>query len=126
MEDKELAFLRVTDPDKYQEYIDTQARLEKMKFPKLLSNKVGEKYVARLYEAFNGSVYIVEADGSHHQGKINKKKYYVKTKNDVGRENGGYWAHYYQIDDGRYFSNTGWVCDKPKEDKAPVDEIIIE
>lgn len=126
MDDKQLAFLRVTDPEKYKEYQQAEELKKKLAFPKLLSNKVGEEYVARLYEAFNRSVYIVEADGSHYQGKINKKKYYVKTKNDVGRENGGYWAHYYQIDDGRYFSNTGWICDKPKEDKAPVDEIIEE
>ena len=74
----------------------------------------------------NKKVYIVEPDGSHYQGKITKKKYYVKTKNDVGRESGGYWAHYYQTDDGRYFNNAGWPCDKPKEDKAPVDEIQEE
>lgn len=124
MDDKQLAFLRVTDPEKYKEYLQAQELKKKLAFPKLLSNMVGEEYVARMYEAFSGNVYVVEADGSHYQGKIDKKKYYVKTKNDVGRANGGYWAHYYQTDDGRYFNNTGWLCDKPKEDKAPVDEII--
>ena len=121
MEDKELAFLRVTDPEKYKEYLQAQELKKKLAFPKLDTNTdTHGKYHARMYEAgTNGRVYIVEADGSHYNGKINKKKYYVKTKNDVGRENGGYWANYYHTDDGRYFNNTGWPCDKPKEDKAP-------
>ena len=121
MNDKQLAFLRVTDPEKYKEYLQSQELKKKLAFPKLDTNtNTDGKYLARMYEAgTNKKVYIVEPNGSHYQGKIHKKKYYAKTKNDVGRENGGYWSHYYQTDDGRYFSNAGWPCDKPKEDKSP-------
>ena len=126
MDDKQLAFLRVTDPEKYKEYIDTQARLEKMKFPKLLSNLVGEEYVARMYERFDGSVYVVEADGSHYQGKITRRKYYRRYKNEEGRYKPGFWTYFYECEDGRWFDNSGWSCEKPQEQRKPVDEIIEE
>ena len=126
MDDKQLAFLRVTDPEKYQEYIDTQARLEKMKFPKLLSNMVGEEYVARMYERFDRSVYVVEADGSHYRGKITRRKYYRRYKDEVGRYKPGFWTYFYECEDGRWFDGSGWSCEKPQEQRKPVDEIIEE
>ena len=125
MDDKQLAFLRVTDPEKYKEHLQAQELKKKLAFPKLDSNTdIEGKYSARMYESgTNNKIYIVEADGSHYQGKIHKKKYYVKTYNEVGRDKGGYWSHFYQTDDGRYFNGAGWPCDKPKEDKAPeIDE----
>ena len=124
MEDKELAFLRVTDPDKYKEYMETQARLEKMKFPKLLSNIKNDEYVARMYERFSGIQYVVEADGSHYAGKITKRKFYRRYKDEVGKDKPGFWTYYYECEDGRWFDGTGWACEKPKEQRQPVDEII--
>lgn len=126
MDDKQLAFLRVTDPEKYKEYIDTQARLEKMKFPKLLSNMVGDDYVARMYERFDRSVYVVEADGSHYRGKITRRKYYRRYKNEEGRYKPGFWTYFYECEDGRWFDGSGWSCEKPQEQRKPVDEIIEE
>ena len=126
MDDKQLAFLRVTDPDKYNEYIDTQARLEKMKFPKLLSNRVGDEYVARMYERFDRSVYVVEAAGSHYRGKITRRKYYRRYKDECGRYKPGFWSYFYECDDGRWFDGSGWSCEKPQEQRKPVDEIIEE
>jgi len=124
MEDKELAFLRVTDPEKYKEYLQAQELKKKLAFPKLLSNMVGEEYVARMYEAFSGRVYVVEADGSHYQGKITKRKYYRRYKDEVGRDKPGFWTYFYECEDGRWFDNTGCSCEKPKEQRQPVDEII--
>ena len=126
MDDKQLAFLRVTDPAKYKEYMETQARLEKMKFPKLLSNMVGEEYVARMYERFDRSVYVVEADGSHYRGKITRRKYYRRYKDECGRYKPGFWSYFYECEDGRWFDGSGWVCEKPQEQRKPVDEIIEE
>jgi|TARA_R110000803_G_scaffold39029_1_gene84165 hypothetical protein len=124
MDNKEKALLRVTNPEKYQEVLAREAILKKMMFPKLFSNKNFEgEYVARLYDAFEkDKLYVVEPDGSHHAGKITKRKVYQKLKNDVGRPNGGIWIHYYELADGRFFNNSGWQCEKPKEDTAPVDE----
>jgi len=126
MEDKELAFLRVTDPDKYQEYLKAQELKKQLSFPKLLSNMIGEKYVARMYEAFSGRVYVVEADGSHYRGKITRRKYYRRYKDEVGKDKPGFWSYFYECEDGRWFDGTGWSCEKPKEQKQPADEIIEE
>ena len=42
MDDKQLAFLRVTDPEKYKEHLQAQELKKKLAFPKLLSNMIGE------------------------------------------------------------------------------------
>ena len=126
MDDKQLAFLRVTDPEKYKEYMETRARLEKMQFPKLDSNVKNDEFVARMYERFSGAKYVVEADGSHYQGKITQRKYYRRYKDEVGRYKPGFWTFFYECEDGRWFDNSGWACEKPQEQRKPVDEIIEE
>jgi hypothetical protein len=124
MDDKQLAFLRVTDPEKYKEHLQAQELKKKLAFPKLLSNMVDDQYVARMYEAFSGRVYVVEADGSHYPGKITRRKYYRRYKDEVGRDKPGFWTYFYECEDGRWFDNTGYSCEKPKEQRQPVDEII--
>ena len=126
MNDKQLAFLRVTDPEKYKEYLQAEEIKKKMAFPKLLSNLVNDEYVARMYERFDRRVYIVEADGSHYAGKITKRKFYRRYKDEVGKDKPGFWTYYYECEDGRWFDVTGWACEKPKEQRQPIDEIIDE
>ena len=127
MDDKQLAFLRVTDPDKYQEYLQAQELKNKLAYPKLLSNiNINDEYVARMYERFDRRVYIVEADGSHYPGKITKRKFYRRYKDEVGKDKPGFWTYYYECEDGRWFDGTGWACEKPKEQRPLVDEIIEE
>lgn len=127
MDDKQLAFLRVTDPDKYQEHLQAQELKNKLAYPKLLSNiNINDEYVARMYERFDRRVYIVEADGSHYPGKITKRKFYRRYKDEVGKDKPGFWTYYYECEDGRWFDGTGWACEKPKEQRPLVDEIIEE
>ena len=127
MDDKQLAFLRVTDPEKYKEYLQAQELKKKLAFPKLLSNiNINDEYVARMYERFDRRVYIVEADGSHYPGKITKRKFYRRYKDEVGKDKPGFWTYYYECEDGRWFDGTGWACEKPKEQRPLVDEIIEE
>ena len=125
MDDKQLAFLRVTDPEKYKEYLQAQELKKKLAFPKLLSNlDFNDKYVARMYERFDRRVYIVEADGSHYPGKITKRKFYRRYKDEVGKDKPGFWTYFYECEDGRWFDGSGLICEKPKEQKQPSDEII--
>jgi len=79
MDDKQLAFLRVTDPEKYKEHQQAQELKKKLAFPKLDSNKVGAwnqekqdfEYVARIYAGYTkDSIRVVEADGSYYSGSI--------------------------------------------------------
>ena len=127
MDDKQLAFLRVTDPDKYQEHLQAQELKNKLAYPKLLSNiNINDEYEARMYERFDRRVYIVEADGSHYPGKITKRKFYRRYKDEVGKDKPGFWTYYYECEDGRWFDGTGWACEKPKEQRPLVDEIIEE
>ena len=126
MDDKQLAFLRVTDPEKYKEHLQAQELKKKLAFPKLLSNIANDEYVARMYERFDRSVYVVEPDGSHYHGKITKRKYYRRYKDECGRYKPGFWSHFFECEDGRWFDNSGWCCEKPQEQRKPVDEIIEE
>jgi len=126
MDDKQLAFLRVTDPEKYKEYLAKQELKKKLAFPKLLSNILKDEYVARMYERFDRRVYVIEADGSHYQGKITRRKFYRRYKDECGRYKPGFWSYFYECEDGRWFDGTGWSCEKPQEQRKPVDEIIEE
>ena len=57
MDSKQLALLRVTEPEKYKQHMEMRAKFEKAKYPKLESNRVGPwnektqdyEYVARMY-----------------------------------------------------------------------------
>ena len=102
-------------------------KIRELNFPKLESNRdptTGD-LVARMYQAGTSNKnYIVEPDGSHFTGKITSKKFYRKCKSETGREKPGYWQVYRVTSDGRWFDNAGWICDQPKEQKAPenIDE----
>ncbi len=127
MTDKELAFLRVTDPEKYKDYLAKQELKKRLAFPKLESNiDINGTFVARMYESFGGSNYVVEPDGSHYQGKVRRKKFYRRYKDECGRYKPGFWGYYYLCDDGRWFDGSGWACEKPTEQRQPVDETVEE
>lgn len=128
MDEKQLAFLKISDPEKYEEHLAHQQRLKKMKYPKLASNMdYNGNYVARMYESgTNHKKYLVEGDGTHYQGKITQRKYYRRYKDECGRYKQGFWTYFYECQDGRWFDRSGWACDKPTEQRQPVDETIEE
>ena len=128
MDEKQLAFLKITDPEKYEEHLAHKKRLEKMKYPKLASNMdYNGNYVASMYESgTNNKKYLVEGDGTHYQGKITQRKYYRRYKDECGRYKQGFWTYFYECEDGRWFDQSGWACDKPTEQRQPVDETIEE
>jgi len=103
MDEKQLAFLKITDPEKYEEHLAHKKRLEKMKYPKLASNMdYNGNYVARMYESgTNHKKYLVEGDGTHYQGKITQRKYYRRYKDECGRYKQGFWTYFYECEDGR-------------------------
>lgn len=128
MDDKQLAFLRVTDPEKYKEYLQAEEIKKKLAFPKLDSNRVGawnedkQEYelTARMYEKFDGSVYVVEASGTYYPGQIKQRKVSRKRLN----ESGSFWQTYYELADGRWFDNCGILCEKPKVHITDPDQIL--
>ena len=127
MDDKQLAFLRVTDPEKYKEHLAKQELKKKLAFPKLTSNQNAHgEYVARMYESGDGKPYLVEPDGSHYLGKIHRRKFYKRYKSEEGRYKPGFWCYFHECEDGRWFDNSGWSCEKPIEQRKPVDEMIEE
>ena len=101
-----------------------EEKIKELNFPKLESNrdpKTGD-LVARMYQAgTSNKEYIVEADGTHYQGRIHKRKFFKRYKNEEGRYKQGFWCRYYEAEDGRWFDNSGWLCEKPKEQKPPPD-----
>jgi|TARA_B100000424_G_scaffold175336_1_gene135405 hypothetical protein len=106
----------------------TEEKLKELNFPKLESNRdpaTGD-LVARMYSTANNEPYVVEADGSHYDGKIARKKFYRRYKSEEGRYKPGFWQYFYKCEDGRWFDNSGWICEKPIEQRQPVDEIIEE
>lgn len=130
MEDKQLAFLRVTDPEKYKEYLRAEEIKKKLNFPKLESNRVGAwnenkqefDYTARLYAGYTKDNFkVVESNGSYYQGSIKIRKVSRKRLNGEG----SFWQTYYELGDGRWFDNYGLLCEKPTNIKS-VDEIVEE
>ncbi len=106
----------------------TEEKLKELNFPKLESSRdpATGGLVARMYSTANNEPYIVEADGSHYDGKIARKKFYRRYKSEEGRYKPGFWQYFYRSEDGRWFDNCGWTCEKPMEQRQPVDEIIEE
>jgi hypothetical protein len=128
MDSKQLALLRVTEPEKYKQHMEMRAKLEKAKYPKLESNRVGPwnektqdyEYVARMYGGYTKDKHrVVEADGSYYTGTIKTRKVSRKRLNG----DGNFWQTYYELGDGRWFDNSGILCEKPAKFKEDtVDE----
>ena len=105
-----------------------EEKIKELNFPKLESNRdptTGD-LVARMYNTAANEAYVVEAGGTHYQGKIHRKKFYRRYKNEEGRYKQGFWQYFYRCEDGRWFDNSGWTCAQPMEQRQPVDEIIEE
>ena len=133
MDSKQLALLRVTDPDRYKQHLALQEKVEKAKYPRLESNRVGPwnekdqdyEYAARMYNGYGkNDRRVVEADGSHYKGSIKIRK--VSRKRING--DGNFWQTYYELADGRWFDNSGMLCEKPKSriTEETVDENVEE
>lgn len=126
MDSKQLALLRVTEPEKYKKHMVMKEKFEKAKYPKLESNRVGPwnekqqdyEYVARMYGGYTKDKHrVVEADGSYYTGSIKARK--VSRKRING--DGNFWQTYYELGDGRWFDNSGILCEKP--DKVKEDTV---
>jgi hypothetical protein len=131
--EKATTFLKITDPEAYKKAKEIERKKQRFQFPKLESNRVGpwnEKaqdydYVARMYSGYTKDAHrVVEADGSYYKGSIKTRK--VSRKRING--DGNFWQNYYELGDGRWFDNSGMLCEKPKskiagdnEPEEPVD-----
>jgi len=128
MDSKQLALLRVTDPEKYKQHMSLREKVEKAKYPKLESNRIGPwnektqdyEYVARMYGGYTKDKHrVVEADGSYYTGTIKTRKVSRKRLNG----DGNFWQTYYELGDGRWFDNSGILCEEPAKFKEDtVDE----
>ena len=128
IQDKATAFLKVTDPEAYKKAKEIEKKKQSLDFPKLESNRVGPwnektqdyEYVARMYQGFGkDSTRVVEANGSHYKGSIKVRK--VSRKRING--DGNFWVTYYELGDGRWFDNSGMLCEKPKSKIAGSEEV---
>jgi hypothetical protein len=127
MDNKKLALLRVTDPDQYNAVMAHRKKLEANKYPPLESNRIGPwsdklqdfTFVARMYGGLHqGQQRVVEADGSHYKGTITRRK--VSRPRLDG--SGNFWQTFYELGDGRWFDNSGILCEKPKSKIASPEE----
>ena len=84
MEDKELAFLRVTDPEKYKDYLAKQELKKRLAFPKLESNiDINGTFIARMYESFGGSNLLLNQMDHTIKAKCVGKNFIEDTKMNV-------------------------------------------
>jgi hypothetical protein len=126
--DKATTFLKITDPEAYKKAKEIERKKQSLDFPKLESNRVGPwnekdqdyEYAARMYQGFGrDSRRVVEADGSHYKGPIKIRK--VSRKRING--DGNFWQTFYELGDGRWFDNSGMLCEKPKSKIAEDEEV---
>ena len=65
----------------------------------VVSNFVNDKWIDRLYQRFNKSIYLIQKDGTGYKGAIKTKKFSGKT--------------YSFTEDGRWFDSSGLPVKAP-------------
>ena len=65
----------------------------------VVSNFVNDKWIDRLYQRFNKSIYLIQKDGTEYKGAIKTKKFSGKT--------------YSFTEDGRWFDSSGLPIEAP-------------
>jgi len=64
-----------------------------------LANYIKDKWIDRLYQRFNKSIYLIQKDGTEYKGAIKTKKFSGKT--------------YSFTEDGRWFDSSGLPVEAP-------------
>ena len=77
-----------------------------------LANYIKDKWIDRLYQRFNKSIYLIQKDGTEYKGAIKTKKFSGRT--------------FSFTEDGRWFDNAGMPCEKPSEADTKVEISILK
>ena len=77
-----------------------------------LANYIKDKWIDRLYQRFNKSIYLIQKDGTEYKGAIKTKKFSGKT--------------YSFTEDGRWFDRSGFPVAKPSEADTKVEISILK
>lgn len=87
------------------------------------SNQYGEDengkpiYIDRIYGSINGSIRLINKDGTHYTGAINKRTIICKDP-----QGGNFRSYVHETGDGRWFNRGGMPITKPANLLTKKDE----